>query len=229
MINEDITKDIYKYQDIKYQKFLQNLIPNINPDLIIGVKTPELKNLAKIYFNNNDIDIFLNTLPHIYFEENQLHAFIINNIKDFNICIKEVNTFLPYINNWATCDQLNPKCFKKNHLLLLPYISTWLNSNDTYSIRFGIRMLMNYFLDDDYDIKYLDIVSNIKSDEYYINMMIAWFFQVALVKQYNDAVKYLENKKLNNFVHNKAISKAIDSYRIDNNTKEYLKKLKIKI
>ena len=167
-------------------------------------------------------------MPHKYFDENQLHAFIISEIKDYSECINFINKFLPYIDNWATCDQLSPKIFKKYTNELLINIKDWINSKNTYTVRFGIGMLMSYYLDDKFNTEYLELVSNIKSDEYYINMMIAWFFATALAKQYMDTLPYIENKKLDIWTHNKTIQKAIESYRILPEYKEYLKKLKIK-
>ena len=227
MITEEIQKELYNLQDTKYRDFQSKLIPTVNSDKFIGVRTPELRKLAKNLSKREDINIFLNTLPHQYFDENQLHAFIISNIKDYDICIKETNAFLPFIDNWATCDQMSPKVFKKNHQKLLPQIKKWLKSTETYTIRFSISMLMEHFLDEDFNIEYPKMVSKIKSKEYYVNMMIAWYFATALAKQYDSILPFIENKKLESWTHNKTIQKAVESYRITDEQKKYLKTLKI--
>ena len=196
MITDEIREDLFKLQDKKYADFQSKLIPNISPDTVIGVRTPELRKLAKKYEKKEDISIFLNILPHQYFDEKQLHAFIISERKDFDKCIKEINSFLPFVDNWATCDQLSPKVFKKNKKALLDNIKNWLSSSHTYTIRFAIGMLMQHFLDEDFDIKYPRMVAKIKSEEYYINMMIAWYFATGLAKQYEAIIPLIENKKL---------------------------------
>ena len=221
----DIEKELFKLQDIKYRDFQGKLIPTVKLDTIIGVRTPELRNLAKKLVKE-DYSSFINELPHKYFDENQLHAFIISELKDYDECITYINKFLPYVDNWATCDQMSPKVFKKHHDELLEQIKLWIKSKEEYTIRFGIGMLMSHYLDDDFKPEYLDMVSNIKSDKYYINMMIAWYFATALTKQYKNAILYIENNKLDIWTHNKAISKAIESYRITDEQKEYLRTLK---
>ena len=223
---DKVKEKLFKLQDKKYQEMQVKIIPNINSDTIIGVRTPELRSYAKELLKE-DYKSFLEEVPHKYFDENQLHAFIISELKDYNECIKYVNNFLPYVNNWATRDQMSPKVFKKHPDELLEEIKKWLKSKDTYTIRFGIGMLMKYFLDDKFDSKYLDLVSSIKSDKYYINMMISWFFATALAKQYNETIKYIEEYKLDKWVHNKTIQKSIESFRITKEQKEYLKSLKV--
>ena len=223
----DIQKTLINLQDKKYKLFTEKLIPNIQPNCIIGVRAPELKKLAKQIDAQNKSKFLIN-LPHNFLEENNLHAYIICQTNDFDKCIEYINKFLPYIDNWATCDSLRPKCLKHNPKKLLEQINIWLTSNHTYTIRFAIEMLMLYFLDDNFDKEFCEIISNIKSDEYYVNMMIAWYFATALAKQPKTAIKYLENKTLSNFVHNKTIQKAIESYLISNKQKQYLKTLKIK-
>ena len=225
---EKIENELFKLQDKKYQEFQAKLIPTRNPNTIIGVRTPELRKYAKDLLKNNEYKEFLKELPHKYFDENQLHAFIISGIKDYDECINYVNQFLPYIDNWATCDQMSPKIFKKNHDILLKEIKNWIKSKETYIIRFGIGMLMQHFLNEDFDPEYLELVSNIKSKEYYVNMMIAWYFATALAKKYEVTISYIENKKLDVWCHNKTIQKAIESYRITPEQKEYLRSLKIK-
>lgn len=223
----DIQNTLINFQDKKYKEFYEKLIPNIDANKIIGVRAPILKKLAKQLIKQNQLD-FCNKLPHTFLEENNLHAYIISEISDFDECIKHINIFLPYIDNWATCDSLRPKCFKNNLTKLLDNIKIWIKSSHTYTIRFAIEMLMLYFLDDNFDKEFCEIISNIKSDEYYVNMMIAWYFATALAKQPKTAIKYLENKKLSQFVHNKTIQKAIESYLICDDKKIYLKTLKIK-
>ncbi|MBR4240652.1 MAG: DNA alkylation repair protein [Eubacterium sp.] len=219
---------LFENQDKEYRDFQSKLIPDIEKENFIGVRTPALKKFAKEMLKTGEYAGFLCDLPHKYFDENQLQAFIISGIKDFDSCVGEVENFLPFVDNWATCDQLSPKCFSKNKKELLKYIEKWIKSDKTYSVRFAIKMLMSHFLDGDFDEKYLKTVSAVNSDEYYINMMIAWYFATALAKQYEKALPYIENKVLDIWTHNKAIQKATESYRITPEQKEYLKTLKIK-
>lgn len=226
MILDEIRNELFKMQDTAYRDFNSKLIPTVDKSLFIGVRTPELRKYAKQLAKREDIEEFLHSLPHKYFDENQLHAFIVSEIKDFKSCVDKVNEFLPYIDNWATCDQLSPKVFKKHHKELIAYIKEWLESDKVYTLRFGIGMLMEHFLDEDFDIIYPETVSNIRSDEYYVNMMIAWFFATTLAKQWDDSIVYLENNKLDKWSHNKTIQKACESYRIKDEQKIYLRKLK---
>ena len=228
MILDEIRNELFKMQDIAYRDFNSKLIPTVNKSLFIGVRTPELRKYAKQLAKREDIEEFLHSLPHKYFDENQLHAFIVSEIKDFKSCVDKVNEFLPYVDNWATCDQLSPKVFKKRHKELIAYVKEWLKSDEVYTLRFGIGMLMEHFLDEDFDISYLETVSNIRSDEYYVNMMIAWYFATALAKQYESIIPFIENNSLDIWTHNKAIQKAVESLRISDEKKEYLKSLKIK-
>ena len=221
-----IIEDLLKLQDNKYKEFQSKLIPTSNIDAFIGVRTPELRNYAKDLIKTNSYKDFLNELPHKYFDENQLHAFIISELKDYDECIKNINIFLPYVDNWATCDQMSPKIFKKNKDRLIIEINKWIKSSKTYTIRFGIGMLMQYYLDEDFKKDYLKLVSKIKSKEYYVNMMIAWYFATALAKQYKDTIPYIENKVLDPWTHNKTIQKALESNRITKEQKEYLRELK---
>ena len=224
----NIREVLFKLQDKKYRDFQIKLIPTVNPETIIGVRTEKLRKYAKNLVNTNDYSSFLENLPHKYFDENQLHAFIVSELKDYDECTSYINKFLPYVNNWATCDQMSPKVFKKHHNELFEYINFWIKSKETYTIRFGIGMLMRHYLDDDFRVEYLKMVANIKSKEYYVNMMIAWFFATALTKQYEKAIQFFQNQKLDIWIHNKAIQKAIESYRIKKGQKEYLKSLKRK-
>ncbi len=223
-----IENRLFAMKDDKYRDFTSKLIPTVEKSRIIGVKTPELRKFAKEIFKEKNYENFLNSLPHKYHEENSLHGFIIENIKDFNRVIGYLEKFFPYIDNWATCDLISPKIFKKYLPELIFKIKEWINSDRVYSVRFGVEMLMTHYLDDNFLPEYLKLVADIKSDEYYINMMIAWYFATALAKQYDFAVKYIENKKLDVWVHNKSIQKAIESRRISQDRKEYLKTLKIK-
>ena len=220
--------DLMVLKDDKLKEFQAKLIPTIDINTIIGIKTPVLRNIAKDMIKNNEAEEFINKLPHQYFEENQIHAFILSELKDYDKCVKEVDIFLDYVDNWATCDQMSPKIFKKHLEELRIKILEWINSNQTYKIRFGVSMLLEFYLDDCFKESDLEIVSNIKSDEYYVNMMVAWYFSTSLVKQYNSAIKYIENKKLDKFCHNKTIQKAIESFRISDEKKDYLRTLKIK-
>lgn len=223
-----IQEELFKRQDIKYRDFQAGLIPGKTSEAMIGVRTPQLRALAKEISKSGDYEEFLRDLPHKYFDEDQLHAFIISGIKDYDRAMEELEAFLPYVDNWATCDQMSPKVFKKNKKDLLKHIKDWIKSDKTYTIRFGTGMLMEHFLDEDYDIKYPEMVAALRSDEYYVNMMIAWYFATALAKQYDSILPFIEGKKLDDWTHNKAIQKAVESYRITPEQKEYLKTLKIK-
>ncbi len=227
MINEDILKKLYALQDIKYRDFQGKLLPTVDPETIIGVRTPALRKLAKELAKQDDIGAFLGTLPHTYFDENQLHAFILSEIKDYDRCIALVERFLPYVDNWATSDQLSPKVFRKNKPDLLAHIKSWLKSDATYTVRFAVGMLMQHFLDDDFSMAYPKLVAAIRSDEYYINMMRAWYFATALAKQYDAIIPYIEQKKLDPWTHSKAIQKAVESYRITPEQKEYLRTFRL--
>ena len=228
MITEEIRADLFANQDIKYRDFQSKLTPTIAEGSAIGVRTPVLRKLAKGYSKRKDVADFLDDLPHQYFDENQIHAFLISEIKDYDECITRLNQFLPYVDNWATCDQMSPKCFKKNHDLVPGQLLKWIGTNDIYTIRFAIVSYMSQFLNEDFDEEYLKIVASVKSDEYYINMAIAWYFATALAKQYEAALPYIENNMLDKWTHNKAIQKSIESYRVTDEHKQYLRSLKRK-
>ena len=228
MILDDIRDELFRMQDIEYRDFNSNLIPTVKKEDMIGVRTPELRKYAKKLLKEEGVEDFLHSLPHKYFDENQLHAFIISEIKDFKFCIDELINFLPYLDNWATCDQLSPKIFKKHRNDLLPHIYEWLKSDKTYTVRFGIGMLMEHFLDEDFKTEYPEMVAAVRSEEYYINMMTAWYFATALAKQYESILPFIEGNKLDTWTHNKSIQKAIESNRINAEQKNYLKGLKIK-
>ena len=226
MIIEKIRQQLFELQDKKYGEFQAKLMPTIARETVIGVRTPALRKYAKELAKEKDVSEFLQDLPHQYFEENQLHAFIICEQKNYEECIKELNFFLPYVDNWATCDQMSPKVFRKHHGELLEQIKIWMDSDKTYTIRYGIGMLMAHFLEEDFEITYAEMVADIRSEEYYVNMMIAWYFATALAKQYEAIVPFIEKRRLDNWTHRKAIQKAVESYRITKEQKEYLKGLK---
>lgn len=225
-VNE-IQEELFKNQDEKYRDFQAKLIPTVNPQSVIGVRTSVLRAFAKKLYKENDFCDFLNDLPHKYFDENQLHAFLISEIKDFDFCIDELNKFLPFVDNWATCDQMSPKVFKKHKKELLEQIKIWILSEKTYTVRFAAGMLMQHFLDEDFCLEYPKMVLKIRSDEYYVKMMVAWYFATALAKQYDAVLPFLENKSLEKWTHNKAIQKALESYRVSDEQKKYLRTLKI--
>ena len=221
-----VYEELLKVKDDKYKEFQAKLVPNIDPETILGVKTPEMRRIAKDVFNSSEKDVFLKELPHKYYEENLIHFFIISMIKDFDECISEVETFLPYVDCWPISDQATPRSFKKNHTKLLPYIKKWIGSEHLYTARFGIRMLMNEFLGDNFKDEYPEHVASVKSDEYYLKMMVAWYFATALAKNYDDTIKYIEERKLDDWVLKKTIQKAIESYRVTDEHKEYLKQFR---
>lgn len=228
MENKIIIHELFKLQDLQYRDFAIKLIPTVNPATVIGVRTPALRSFAKQLKGTETASVFISNLPHKYYDENQLHAFILSEMKDYGLCIEAVDRFLPWIDNWATCDQLSPKIFKK-HLIELPDpVMRWIQSDHCYTVRFAIGMLMKYFLDGAFDLKYPIYISKMRSDEYYINMMIAWYFATALAKQYDHILPFLEQKLLANWTHNKAIQKAVESYRLTNDQKTYLKTLKLR-
>lgn len=222
----NIQKELFALQDISYADFQAKLVPNIPRELFIGVRVPEARKLAKRLAKEPEISDFLTDLPHKYYDENILHALLISEIKDYDACIVEVDNFLPYVDNWAVCDMLSPKIFKKNRPALLNKIKEWSTSEKIYTGRFGIGMLMSYFLDDDFKPEYLGIPASVHSGEYYVRMMIAWFFATALAKQWDATIKYIKDHRLDTWTHNKAIQKARESRRITPKQKEYLKLLR---
>ncbi len=223
-----IIDEIIKSREEEFALFTAKTIPGFDNEHFIGVRTPRLKAIAREYKDSDEAGRFMASLPHRYFEEDQVHAFLISNIKDSDECIKKICEFLPYVDNWATCDQMNPKCFKKYPDKLLPYIRKWLKSDHTYAVRFGIKMLMDHYLDELYNDEYPKMLIKIRSDEYYINMMLAWYFATALAKRYEDILPIIEGKMLDKWVHNKTIQKSVESYRITDEQKAELRKLKIK-
>ena len=193
MNKADLYRKLYDLQDLKYRDMQIKIIPTVEPESVIGVRTPELKSIAKDILKDGNYKGFLEELPHRYFEENQLHAFIISGIKDLNECMEDLETFLPYVDNWATCDQMSPKIFRKHKDVLFSHIKEWVNSEKTYTVRFGVGMLMEHFLDDDFDPLYPELVAKLRSEEYYVNMMIAWYFATALAKQYESILPFIES------------------------------------
>ncbi|MBP1532511.1 MAG: DNA alkylation repair protein [Ruminococcus sp.] len=228
MRSDEIRELLFQARDEEYGKFQSKLIPEVADNNFIGVRTPELRKIAKTLSKYPNIGDFLNELPHRYFDEDQLHSFIISEIKDMDKCIEEVERFLPYVNNWATCDQLTPKAFKKHKDKLLEKIKVWIASDKTYTVRFAMEMLMTHFLDDEFDISYPEMVAGVKSEEYYIRMMQAWYFATALAKQYEAVLPFITEKKLEQWTHNKAIQKATESRRITPEQKDFLRNLKFK-
>ena len=224
----EIRDRLFSLQDAKYRELQIKILPNLEPESIIGVRTPELRQMAKELAVREETGAFLKDLPHRYFDENQLHAFILSGMKDYTACMEALERFLPYVDNWATCDQMSPKVFRKHRMELLGSIRKWIVSDQAYTIRFGIGMLMEHYLDGDFDPAYPEMAAGVRSGEYYVNMMTAWYFATALAKQYDAVIPYIENRRLDPWTHNKAIQKAIESYRITPEQKEYLKTLKIR-
>lgn len=228
-IERYIQERLFALQDLKYREFHAKLIPTVDFETVIGIRTPALRKLAKEVAKMPESGEFMKILPHFYYEENNLHGFLIEQIKDYEQCIEEIEKFLPYIDNWATCDLISPKIFKKHLPELLEKIREWMASEYTYTIRFGIEMLMRYYLDEATFLEeYLEMVAAIHSEEYYVNMMIAWYFATALAKQYDAAISYIEQRKLERWTHNKAIQKAVESYRVSDEQKAYLRGLRWK-
>lgn len=225
-ISDEIKNELFLARDLKYHSFHSSLLPNIKPKKIIGVRAPILRKIAKKFKSHPDVDAYLNDLPHKYYDENAIHSFIISDTKDFDKTVSLVENFLPYVDNWAICDSLTPKAFKSNAEALLPYIYKWISSESEYTVRFAVKMLMDHFLDDLFDIKYMELVASVRSDKYYVNMMLAWYFATALAKQEKCATEYIKGERLPVWVHNKAIQKAVESYRISTEQKEFLKTLR---
>lgn len=225
----DYLERLFSLQDCEYAAFQTKLTPGIPAEAFIGVRVPELRKLAKEIVKEGNFEEFLKELPHKYYDENMLHGMIISEIKDYDYCIAEVEKFLPYIDNWAVCDTLSPKVFKKNRTRLIEKVKEWSASDKVYTCRFGMGTLMGHFLDTDFKPEYLEIPAVIRSDEYYVNMMTAWFFATALAKQWEATIPYIENNRLDVWTHNKTIQKARESFRITDEQKEYLKSLRCEI
>lgn len=210
----------------KYRDFQSKLVPNIPKETILGVKTPDMRRIAKSIKGTKEAEMFLAQLPHRYFEENLVHFFLIASIRDFDECAKAVEAFLPYVDCWPVCDQASPKVFAKNHKKLLPLIRKWIGSEHVYTARFGIRMLMNEFLGEDFKPEYLEWVASVPGEDYYVRMMVAWYFATALAKKYEESVVYVEDHRLDPWTHKKTIQKAIESFRVSDAHKDYLRTLR---
>lgn len=231
----NIQKDLWELKDETYREFHSKLIPNVNPEHIIGVRTPALRSYAKKLLREakkdlcvqTAVDSFMAALPHTYYDENNLHGFLIEGIKDYDACLAALNCFLPFVDNWATCDMMSPKILGTDLARLLSSVNEWLSSDHTYTVRYGIGMLMRYYLDEHFMPGYLDLVARQCCEEYYINMMVAWYFATALARQYETVLPFLEQKRLPEWTHNKAIQKAVESRRITQEQKNYLKTLKV--
>lgn len=219
---------IYRHQDEKYADFIARCVPNVEREKFIGVRSPEYRKILKEIHEEagDETEGFMKSLPHRYFEENAVHGALICEMKDFDECLAGLEAFLPYIDNWAVSDGLNPKAFRKNHGRLAPKIREWIEDPKPYTKRVGMLFVLKYFLEEDFDTVYLDYAAAVRSDEYYVNMMAAWLFAEALVKQWDSAIRYIEDGRLPVWTHNKAIQKARESYRISEEKKGYLKSLK---
>ena len=227
-ITERIREKLFSMQDLSYREFHSRLMPDVEKDTVIGIRVPVLRKYVKELAKDPEIWEFLEDLPHRYYEENNVHGFLIQQMKEYGQCMEELEKFLPYINNWATCDMTSPKVFKKHKEELLEAVRRWIVSDHVYTVRYGIGMLMQHYLDEDFREEYPQMVSEIRSEEYYVNMMIAWYFATALAKQYETILPYIEKQKLDVWTHNKTIQKACESYRITPEQKAYLRTLKIK-
>ena len=222
-----LQKQLFELQDLKYRDFHSKLLPGIDKEKIIGIRTPQLRKFAKEFAKTEEVVLFLQELPHTYYEENNLHMMLVSWMKDYGACLKEVRRFLPYIDNWATCDLPLPKCFEKHKTELLPEIQSWIMDTHTYTIRYGIGVLMRLYLDEAFSPEFPELVVQVRSEEYYVNMMIAWYMSTALAKQWETIIPYIEQKKLPEWVHRKTIQKAVESYRITPEQKSYLKTFRL--
>ena len=222
-----LQKQLFELQDLKYRDFHSKLLPGSDKEKIIGIRTPQLRKFAKEFAKTEEEVLFLQELPHTYYEENNLHMMLVSWMKDYGACLKEVRRFLPYIDNWATCDLPLPKCFEKHKTELLPEIQSWIMDTHTYTIRYGIGVLMRLYLDEAFLPEFPELVAQVRSEEYYVNMMIAWYMATALAKQWETIIPYIEQKKLPEWVHRKTIQKAVESYRITPEQKAYLKTFRL--
>lgn len=225
-VRSDLQKQLFELQDLEYREFHSRLMPEIDIENIIGIRVPVLRAFAKQLAGTETAEIFIQELPHTYYEENNLHMMLITSIRDYDRCLYELQRFLPYIDNWATCDFPVPKCFAKHKQELLPEIRAWIASGETYTIRYGIGMLMRLYLDEDFLPEYLELATGISSEEYYVNMMLAWYLATALAKQWEAVIPYLEERRFSDWVHRKTIQKAIESRRITEEQKTYLRSLR---
>lgn len=224
----ELQEQLFEMQDLGYREFHSKLMPTVDKEKIIGIRTPQLRKFAKEFAESEEKEIFLNSLPHRYYEEDNLHGFLLEMEKDYDTLVEKVENFLPYVDNWATCDMVRPKIVKRHLPELFEHVKEWLKSEHTYTVRYGVGMLLSFYLDEEFSKNHLEMVANIRSEEYYVNMMIAWYFATALVKQWDETIVYIENCKLDKWVHNKTIQKAIESYRITKEQKEYLRTWRIR-
>lgn len=224
----DILQHLFSLQDEPYRQFQCKLMPTVDPETVIGVRTPALRAYARKLAGTPEAEAFLNQLPHRYYEENNLHAFLLEQCRDYDGSIAQLERFLPYVDNWATCDSMCPKVLGKHPGRLLGQIKRWIKSDQTYTVRYGLGLLMRFYLDDSFQPEILELAAGVRSEEYYINMMVAWFFATALAKQYEAALVYLQDRRLAVWVHNKTIQKAVESYRITPEQKAFLRTLKVR-
>ena len=224
---QKIVDKLFSYQDLKFKGFNSKLIPNVDKSNIIGVKIPNIRFLAKEIKKGNDHILFLKELPHKYLEENILHAILISMNNNLDDVLLELNNFLPYVDNWEVCDAIKPKIFKKDLKKVYKSLSKWIQSNEPYKIRFSIVTLLNFYLDDEFNSDINALVLNVKNNDYYVQMAMCWYLSFALIKHWDETISIFESKKLNKFIHNKSIQKAIESYRLSDEKKRYLKELKI--
>lgn len=223
-----IVQRLFALQDLTYQRFQCRLMPTVNPDVVIGVRMPELRRLAKQLRGTPEAEHFLRQLPHTYYEENNLHGLLLCECKEYEETVDALNHFLPYVDNWATCDLLSPKAFAKHPEALSRQAWTWMQSNHTYTVRFGLGVLLRFYLDRYFSPEYLDWAAEVRAEDYYVQMMVAWHFAEALVKQWDAALPYLTQHRLSPWIHNKTIRKATESFRIDPEQKSFLRSLRVK-
>lgn len=223
-----LREKLFELRDLKYRDFHSRLIPSVSKEQVMGIRTPVLRKFAKEYAKTEEAAEFIKILPHGYYEENNLHMLIISGIRDYEVCIAEIERFLPFIDNWATCDMPVPRCFYENKEDVLERAKGWIKSDEAFTVRYGIGVLMSMFLDEDFDSVYPKLVASVRSEQYYVNMMIAWYFATALAKRWEEVIPFIEKRQLDKWTHNKAIQKAVESYRITSEQKAYLKSLKIK-
>ncbi|MDO5020024.1 MAG: DNA alkylation repair protein [Lachnospiraceae bacterium] len=222
----DLQQQLFALQDKTYREFHSKLMPDTDKETVIGIRIPVLRKFAREFARRPEAREFLQQLPHQYYEENNLHMMLIIAEKDYEKCLAEVERFVPYIDNWATCDMPAPKCFAKHKQELLPKVEEWIASEETYTIRYGIDLLMALYLDEDFRPEYLELAASVTSEEYYVKMVIAWYFATALAKQWDSTIPYIEQRRLSDWVHRKTIQKAVESYRITKEQKDYLRTLK---
>lgn len=220
-----LQEELFKLQDTAYRDFQSSLMPGIDKESVIGIRTPVLRTFAKRFSKTEEAAHFIKELPHKYYEENNLHMLLITQIKDYDKCISEIERFLPYVDNWATCDFPLPKCFSSNKEDILVRAREWIATDAAYVKRYGIGVMLRLFLDDDFREEYIQLVASVKSEEYYVNMMIAWYMATALAKQWAAAVPYIQERRLSEWVHRKSVQKAVESYRITSEQKEFLRQL----